>query len=119
MPQQLAVGLALRQSIRSKEIVNMLHDFGMSVECNRLLRSEAQIEQSVLERKNQHGRMYLPENFVKNRHVFFTIDNVDFAEDIHDGKDTLHGTTMAIYQKTDPRDTTPQIRLVNKPFKIS
>ena len=119
MPQQLAVGLALRQSIRSKEIVNMLHGFGMSVEYNRLLRIEAQIEQSVLERMNQHGGMYLPENFVKNRHVFFAIDNVDFAEDTHDGKHTLHGTAMAIYQKTDPRDTTPQIRLVNKPFKIS
>ena len=65
MPQQLAVGLALRQSIRSKEIVNMLHGFGMSVEYNRLLRIEAQIEQSVLERMNQHGGMYLPENFVK------------------------------------------------------
>ena len=59
------------------------------------------------------------EFFVKNRHVFFAIDNVDFAEDTHDGKHTLHGTAMAIYQKTDPRDTTPQIRLVNKPFKIS
>ena len=71
MPQQLAVGLALRQSIRSKEIVNMLHGFGMSVEYNRLLRIEAQIEQSVLEHMNQHGGMYLP-------------DNVDFAEDTHD-----------------------------------
>ena len=119
MPHQLAAGLALRQSIRNKEIVNMLHGFGMSVEYNRLLRIEAQIEQSVLERMNQHGGMYLPENFVKNRHVFFAIDNVDFAEDTHNGKHTLHGTAMAIYQKTDPRDTTPQIRLVNKPFKIS
>ena len=56
---------------------------------------------------------------MKNRHVFFAIDNVDFAEDTHDGKHTLHGTAMAIYQKTDPRNTTLQIRLVNKPFKIS
>ena len=103
MHQQLAAGLALRQSIRSKEIVNMLHGFGMSVEYNRLLRIEAQIEQSVLERMNQHGGMYLP-------------DNVDFAKDTHDGKHTIHGTAVAIYQKTDPRDTTPQIRLVNKLF---
>lgn len=35
MPQQLAVGLAVRQSIRSKEIINMLHGFGMSVEYNK------------------------------------------------------------------------------------
>lgn len=104
MTQQLAVGLVLRQSIKSKEIVNMLHGFGMSVEYSRLVRIEAQIEQSVHEHMNQHGRMYLAENFVKNRHVFFAIDNIDFAEDTHDGKHTLHSTAMAIYQKTDPRD---------------
>ena len=49
-PQQLAVGLAIHQSIRSKEMVNMLHGFGMSVEYNRLLRVESQIEASVLKR---------------------------------------------------------------------
>ena len=111
MPQQLAVGLALRQSIRSKEIVNMLHGFGMSFEYNRLLRVEAQIEQSVLQRMYQHGGVYLPQDFVKNRHVFFAIDNVDFAEDTPDGKHTLHETAMAIYQKTEPGDKIPEIRL--------
>ena len=35
MPEQLAVGLAVHQAIRSKEIVNMLHGFRMSVEYNR------------------------------------------------------------------------------------
>ena len=46
----------------------------------------------------------LPPDIVKGRHVFFDIDNVDFAEDTHDGQCTLHGTAMANYQKTDPRD---------------
>ena len=41
MPEQLAVGLAVHQAIRSKEIVNMLHGFRMSVEYNRLLRVES------------------------------------------------------------------------------
>lgn len=111
MPQQLAVGLALRQSIRSKEMVNMLHGFGMSVEYNRLLRVEAQIERSVLQRMHQHGGVYLPQDFVKHRHIFFAIDNVDFAEDTPDGKRTLHGTAMAIYQKTEPGDKVAEIRL--------
>ena len=51
MPEQLAVGLAVHQAIRSKEIVNMLHGFRMSVEYNRLLRVESQIEAHVLQRK--------------------------------------------------------------------
>ena len=48
MPQQVAVGIAIHQAVRSKQLVNMLHGFGLSVEYNRLLRVEAQIESSVL-----------------------------------------------------------------------
>lgn len=112
MPEQLAVGLAVHQAIRSKEIVNMLHGFRMSVEYNRLLRVESQIEAHVIERMEQGGGVYLPPDIVKGRHVFFAIDNVDFAEDTHDGKRTLHGTAMAIYQKTDPDDKQPDLRYV-------
>ena len=34
MPQQLAVGVAIRQAIRSKKVIKILHGFGMSVEYN-------------------------------------------------------------------------------------
>lgn len=48
MPQQLAVGLAIHQAIGSKDVVKLLHGFGMSVEYNRILRAEAQIEKHGL-----------------------------------------------------------------------
>ena len=48
MPQQLVVSLAAHQATRSKELVSMLNGFGMSIEYNRLLRVEAQIEANVL-----------------------------------------------------------------------
>ena len=38
----------------------MLHGFGMSVEYNRLLRIEAQIEQRVLERMNNMAECTSP-----------------------------------------------------------
>ena len=41
MPQHLAVSLAIHQAVRSKELVNLLHGFGMAVEYNRLLRVES------------------------------------------------------------------------------
>ena len=50
MPQQLAVGLSIHQSIRSEGLVNMLHGFAMSVEYKRLLKVDSQIEASVLKR---------------------------------------------------------------------
>ena len=104
MPQQLAVGLAVHQATRSKNLVNMLHGFGMSVEDNRVMRVESQIEATVLLRMEDDGGMYIPPDVVKNRHVFFAIDNVDFAEDTYDGKRTLHGAAIAIYQKKEAED---------------
>lgn len=104
MPQQLAIGLAVHQAVRSKELISLLHGFGMSVDYNRVLRVESQIESNVLQRMEQNDSVYLPPDIVKGRHVFFAIDNVDFAEDTPDGKRTFHGTAMAIYQRADAQD---------------
>ena len=112
MPQQLAIGLAIHQAIRSKEIVNFLHGFGMSVEYNRILRAEAQIQKHILQRMDWNDGIFIPPDVVPGRRVFFAVDNVDFAEDTPDGKRTLHGTAMAIFQRKDTGDVTPELRLV-------
>lgn len=107
MPQQLAVGIAVHQAVRSKELVTMLHGFGMSVDYNRILRVESQIEASVLNRMDLNDGLYIPPDAVFGRHVFFAADNVDFTEDTPDGKNTFHGTAMAIYQRQEPGDRAP------------
>ena len=43
----------------------------------------------------------VPTGLKKNRFVFFAVDNIDFAEDTVDGKNTLHGTVMTVYQQED------------------
>ncbi|XP_073237151.1 uncharacterized protein [Porites lutea] len=110
MPQHLAVSLAIHQAVRSKELVNLLHEFGMAVEYNRLLRVESQIEKTVLKRIESEGGMFLPLDIVKGRYVYFAVDNIDFSEDTPEGKRTLHGTAMAIYQKVEPQDEEPVLR---------
>ena len=57
--------------------------------------------------------MFLPPDIVKGRHVYFAIDNIDFSEDTPDGKRTLHGTAMAIYQKVESQDEEPVLRYHN------
>ena len=99
MPQQLAVGLAVRQAYRDKKVVNLLHGFGLSVDYQRLLRLEAQLASAVIERMLLKDGLYIPSDIVLGRHVFFAVDNVDFAEDTPDGKNTLHAIAIAIYQQ--------------------
>lgn len=38
--------------------------------------------------------------------VFFAIDNSDMVGDSPDGKHTMYSTAMAIYQMTEPHQTT-------------
>ena len=59
MPQQLAIALASHQAIRSKEIVNFLHGFGMLVEYNRFLRAGSQIEKHVLQRVERNDSIFI------------------------------------------------------------
>ena len=119
MPQQLAVGIAIRQATRSKKLISILHGFGMSVEYNRLLRVEGQLATSVLQRMLVNDNIYLPPDVVLGRHVFFAVDNVDFAEDTPDGKRTLHATAMAIYQRCQPEDEVAKLQLTDAALRRS
>lgn len=81
----------------------------MSVDYNRILRVEAQIEAGVSKRMELNNALYILPDVVFGRHVFFEVDNVDFAEDAPDGKNTFHGTAMAIYQRQEPGDVAPEL----------
>ena len=110
IPQQLAVGLEVHQAFRSKKLVTLLNGFGLSIEYNRLLKVEAQIESSVIKETERTDGGYLPADVVKGRLVFFAVDNIYFQKDTYDGQRTLHGTAMQIYQKTQPGDQKPELR---------
>ena len=100
MLQQVAIALSVHKETRSKKIINVLHDFGVSIEYNRLLRIESQIADVKLSRLRTNDNIFIPADFFRGRHVCFAIDNVDFAEDIADGKRMLRGPAMAIYQRS-------------------
>ena len=50
MPQQLALGLAIRQAYRGKNIIKMLHGFGVMVSYERPLCIETQLAKAATER---------------------------------------------------------------------
>ena len=70
------------------------------------------IEQSVIQRMRQNDGIYLPPDIVLGRHVFFAVDNVDFSDDTHDGRNTFRGAPMASYQKTKSDDAKLEVRLI-------
>jgi len=83
-------------------MIDMLYGFSMSVDYKRILSQENQIVNTVITHMIQNNRIYVPHDFIPGRYVFFVIV---------DGKRTLHGTAMAIYQQTKSSD-------VHQPLEI-
>ena len=110
-PLQVAVGLTLHGSTRNKRIIEMFHGLGYSIDYPRVLRLETQIASSVLEKIRENNGIYLPPDIVRGRFIHCAADNLDFCEDTVDGKRTLHGTVMAIYQVNETSDKTVPLSL--------
>lgn len=97
----VAVGLKVHAYTRSKHLAIYLHANNVSVDYFRILRLETQLADAVLRRMTLTQDVYIPPGLKKNKFLFFAIDSIDFAEDSTDGKDTLHGTMMTVYQQED------------------
>ena len=103
-PLQLSVGLTVHSTFRSKELIDFLHGLCLSVDYTRIIAVETQIaNQAVVSMYDNQG-VFVPRNFIRGRHIFFAVDNCDFQEDTPDGKNTLHGTVMNIYQSISESD---------------
>lgn len=108
-PLQLGVGLTVHATFRSKELIAYLHGLGLSVDYKRIISVETQIANQAVVSMYENNGVFVPRNFVPGRHIFFAVDNCDFQEDTPDGKNTLHGTVMNIYQSVDEHDETTSL----------
>ena len=95
----LAVGLKVHTYTRNKHLIDYLHLNRISVGYDRILRIEAQLAVAVIKRKDETWGIFIPPGITKGTLIFFAADNIDFLEDTPDGKHTLHGTVMTVFQQ--------------------
>ena len=112
VPRQVAIGMSIHNLSRSKKTVDFLHSFGLSISYGNILRYETRLAESIVWNMVENDGFFIPLNFIKGRHVFFAIDNVDFLEDTFDGKGTSNVTALAIYQRTNASDAHENLILV-------
>ena len=60
---------------------------------------------------SENEEVYVPTVISPSKHVYFAVDNSDLKIDTPDGKNQLHGTSIAIYQEKD-------LEHVQAPIKI-
>ena len=102
-PLQVGVGLLAHQQMRSKSVIDVLHELGVPVNYVRILRLETQLAQAVLSNSSEHN-IFIPPKLCKGQFIFFSVDNSDFSEDTPDGKNTLHATAMVLFQRKRTKD---------------
>ena len=107
-PLQVGVGVLAHQQFRSRSLTDLLHKLGVSVDYSRILRIETQLTEAVLRHSVDHG-ICVPPALDKGQFIYFAVDNSDFSEDTPEGKNTLHATAMAVFQKK--KDHFPEITL--------
>ena len=102
-PSQVGVGLLAHQQMRSKSVIDVLHELGVSVNYMRILRIETQLAQAVLSNSSEQN-IFIPPKLCKGQLIFFSVDNSDFSEDTPDEKNTLHATAMVVFQRKRTKD---------------
>ena len=96
-PLSVGIGLYIRQRTRSKEIIDPLYDLDLSISSNKV----ACIKHDVINKADINNSVYIPSVVSPPNRLYFAVDNTDMAIDIPDGKKRLHGTAMAVYQRSD------------------
>ena len=94
----------LHQATRSKDLVNLFHRAGRCLSYKQLLQIDTALAKNTLELMDPTTGAVIPENFVPNKFIHFTadnMDNIDILDESLDGKNTFHATQMAAYQRGD------------------
>ena len=105
-PSQVGVGVLAHQQFQSRSLTDLLHKLGVSVDYTRILRIETQLAEA---RNSADRGIYVSPALARGQFIYFAVDNSDFSGDTPEGKNTLHATAMAVFQRKT--DYSPEITL--------
>ena len=71
----------------------------ISTDYDKLLNIKSQLADTVLTEINNNDGVFIPRSISKDLPNYFAIDNTDLKIDTLDGRNQLHGTAIAVYQK--------------------
>ena len=99
-PFAVGLGLLIHKKTRSKNLVNILSDFNLSINYDKVLSIETALANAVIKKMEDNNGVYVPPTIQHDSPVYFAVDNCDFHNDTPEGKDEFHGTAHIVYQKS-------------------
>lgn len=91
--------LHVRKLAGSKELINMLSNFHLSMSYDKLLKIET-LSNAVVKKMESSNVTYISPGIQHGNRLHLTIDNVDFHNNTFDGKNEFQGTSQAVFQKS-------------------
>ena len=110
-PLGIGLQLAIYQECRSKHLITMMNNLGFGITHDKVLDMLDSISNHVKKKLEELG-YYLPLSMVKEVFAWFSLDNIDFLEDTPSGKNTLHGTAMAMFQNITESTSADEMVLI-------
>lgn len=98
-PKHVGLGSTLHQATRSKQLVDLFHQAGHVISYRDILEMDTSLAKTTLENIDHNTGAVIPPNLVPQRFVHFSVDNIDINDSTLDGKNTFHGTQMAVWQR--------------------
>ena len=116
--KHIGIGLTVHQATRSKQLVQLLHAAGHSVNYDTALRMDNTIANDILERYRESGNKFVPRNFTGTTdpagYTCFAVDNIDINEETLNGMGTFHATQVAAFRRKEEGETAMDIELSPK-----
>ena len=109
-PKHVGLGLAVHQATRYKQLLHLLHSVGHSISYETVLRMDNTIANDVLQKYNENGNVFVPQNFHINSVASYTryaVDNIDINQETLNGMGTFHATQYATLRRVE--DGVPKI----------
>lgn len=96
-PFAVYIGMSVFAKTRKRQLIEMLHENGISVSYDRVLEISAQLGEAVVAQYVEDGVVCPP---VLKKHVFTTsaVDNIDHNPTATTAQSSFHGTSISIFQ---------------------
>eukprot|EP00745_Piridium_sociabile_P026549 TRINITY_DN4240_c0_g1_i3.p1 TRINITY_DN4240_c0_g1~~TRINITY_DN4240_c0_g1_i3.p1 ORF type:complete len:1496 (-),score=398.92 TRINITY_DN4240_c0_g1_i3:837-5324(-) len=113
-PFPVYVGMSVFAKTRKRQLIEMLHENGLSISYDRVLEISTQLGEAVVAQYVEDGVVCPP---VLRKHVFTTsaVDNIDHNPTSTTAKSSFHGTSLSLFQH--PSSDSPGEERV--PLKLS
>ncbi|KAK5640660.1 hypothetical protein RI129_002639 [Pyrocoelia pectoralis] len=98
---QIGLGLYLYNNVRSKKVIDLLHNMGVSCSYNDIRSLITSLAKNAVKTENH---IYVPYGIQsvdqeKKNYIHSSIDNFDLNEETLSGKDTTHSMALVVFQE--------------------